>query len=289
MGSPLNSQRAFRNFRAAMKLTSTQNPRVKQIRKLMRLKKERRRQALFIVEGTQETAMAVESGWNIEALLFDPDEPLTSTALKVVQETPAAARMPVSRKIAAYLSDRPNAPELIAVVECRRLQPPQAADAGSLFLLLDHPRDPGNVGSIVRSADAMGIDAVGLSGDAVDIYAPKTTRAAMGSLFCVPTFHLANADAARRWIRQLKSGQPDLRVIGTDPRAEKPVDEIDWTVPAVVVIGNERKGMSAELAEMCDAAASIPMRGSAESLNSAVSASIVMYEAQRQRLRGANS
>ena len=268
-----------------MKLTSTQNPRVKQIRKLMRLKKERRQQALFVVEGTQETAMAFESGWNIEALLFDPDETLTLTALKVVQRAPASARVPVSRKVAAYLSDRPNAPELIAVVECRRLQPPQTADADSLFLLLDHPRDPGNVGSILRSADAMGVDAVGLSGDAADIYAPKTTRAAMGSLFCVPTFHLANAAAARRWVQRLKSGRPDLRVVGTSPRAARSVDEINWTVPAVAVIGNERKGMSAELAELCDAAASIPMRGSAESLNSAVSASIVMYEAQRQRLR----
>ncbi len=272
-----------------MKLTSTKNPRVKQIRKLIRLKKERSRRALFIIEGTQETAMACEHGWRVQSLLYDPDEPLTPTALNVVQEIPAAARMPVSRKVAAYLSDRPNAPELIAVVECRRLQPPQAADADSLFLLLDHPRDPGNVGSIVRSADAMGVDAVGLSGDAVDIYAPKTTRAAMGSLFCVPTFHLANADAARRWIRRLKSGQPDLRVVGTSPRAARRVDEIDWTVPAVAVIGNERKGMSAEMAELCDAAASIPMRGSAESLNSAVSASIVMYEAQRQRLRAANA
>ena len=278
-------QRAFCNFKAAMKLTSTQNPRVKQIRKLMRLKKERRRLALFVIEGAQEAAVAVQNGWNIESLLFDPDEPLTPAALKVVQETPAAARMLVSRKVAAYLSDRANAPELIAVVECRWLQSPQTADAASFFLLLDRPRDPGNVGSILRSADAMGVDAVGLSGDAVDIYSPKTTRAAMSSLFCVPTFHLENAAAAGQWVRQLKSGRPNLRVVGTSPRAARSVDQIDWTVPAVAVIGNEREGMSAEMAEMCDAAASIPMGGSAESLNSAVSASIVMYEAQRQRLR----
>ena len=266
-----------------VKRTSTQNPQIKQIRKLMRLKKEREKHRLFVVEGTQQAAAALQNGWTFRRLLYDPDQPLTPAALAVAQQAPDEARLPVSRAVAAYLSESPKPPELIAVLEQRRIEPPRSAGADSFFLLLDRPRDPGNVGAVIRTADALRIQAVGLVGDAVDLFSPKTVRAAMGSLFSVPAFRLPSAAAAERWIQSLKAERPELTVVGTSPSAETPLDAVDWTVPAAAVIGNERKGVSEGLAAACDLTAAIPMRGSAESLNAAVSASIVMYEADRQR------
>jgi TrmH family RNA methyltransferase len=181
-------------------------------------------------------------------------------------------------------------PELIGVGEIQpdRLERIQFPPDG-LAVVFDRPAYPGNIGTLVRSADAFGASGVIVTGHAADVYDPKTVRASTGSLFAVPTIRVPSHHEVLAWVGQLRADGIPVQVVGTDEDGDIDVDAASLVGPTVVVVGNELRGMSAAWREACDVVARIPMCGTASSLNASVAASLVCYEANRQRRARARS
>lgn len=179
------------------------------------------------------------------------------------------------------LSETQNPQGVLAV--CRKHTVPLAAIADAagdaLILVLDGIKDPGNLGTIVRTADAAGLDGLVLTNNTVDIYNPKVLRATMGSIFRLP---IAIAMDAATSLTQLK--QAGFELLGTSPAAAHTHFEAQYRGRKAIIIGSEADGMSQETAALCDCLLKIPILGGAESLNAAVAASVMMYEAVRQRM-----
>jgi TrmH family RNA methyltransferase len=175
-------------------------------------------------------------------------------------------------------------PELIAVVE----MPADELDrikVGPDFLgvVFDRPTGPGNIGSIIRSADAFGADGVIVTGHAADVYDSKAVRASTGSLFAVPAVRVPSQREVMAWVVEHRAAGTPVVVVGTDEHGEADIFDFDLTRPTLLLIGNETSGLSAAWKELADHLVRIPMTGSASSLNAANAATAVLYETSRQR------
>lgn len=267
-----------------MLIRSTSNPQIKHIRELCQKRKARQAHREFCVEGVQAISEAYTHNWDVKQLICCPSLVRTDRAQKTLAESDSRTHLQVAAHLLSRLSDRSD-PELMAVVSQAKddlARIPIRADL--LVIVVDRPQNPGNLGTIIRSADAMGAHGVLIMEPAVDLYAPKTVRATMGSLFALPVLRIENFEICQNWISRVRTALVGAQVVSTSPRDSIPIDQYDLTLPTVFIIGNEQSGISHDFQGMCDAFAAIPMSGSAESLNSAVSASIALYEANRQRL-----
>lgn len=179
-----------------------------------------------------------------------------------------------------------EAPELVAVValppdDLTRIQ----VREDLLGVVFDRPSTPGNIGTIIRSTDAFGGAGVIVTGHAADPYDPKAVRASTGSLFATPVVRTPSHREVLEWVAQRRAGGIPITVVGTDETGTTEIADVDLTGPVLLVIGNETAGMSAAWRDACDVVARIPIGGAASSLNAANAASIVLYEAARQRGR----
>ena len=245
-------------------ITSRENPQIKQVCSLMSAAKKRRKEGLFVCEGFTLLEEALRRGRKPRAVYC-----LEELAHRLPPlDCPCAL---VNRSVLEKLSDVP-APQ--GVVFTLDLPEYGTTLSGSRFLALDCLRDPGNMGTILRTADAFGLDGVILIGDCVDVYSPKVVRAAMGSLFSVPLY----AMTAQELQTQLKGLDVPLYA-ATLADDSRPVTGYDLK-KACVVVGNEAHGVSAETVACCDGSVIIPIVN-AESLNAGVAAGILMWEMSR--------
>ena len=150
-------------------------------------------------------------------------------------------------------------------------------------MVFDRPANPGNLGTVIRSCDALRVDGVIITGHAVDLYDPETIRATAGSFFAVPTVRLPSQNELVPWLEGLRRRLPRLQVVGTSAKAQSPSRSTISRAPTVLLIGNENHGLSENYRALCDAMVTIPMYGSATSLNVACATSILLYEIARQR------
>jgi TrmH family RNA methyltransferase len=176
-------------------------------------------------------------------------------------------------------------PELVAVVE----MPADDLDritAGPDFLglVLDRPASPGNIGSIIRSADAFGADGIIVTGHAADVYDPRVVRASTGSLFARPVVRTPSHREVAAWVAAQRARGCPMVIAGSDEHGDRDVFDVDFTQPTLLVVGNETAGLSNAWRELCDQMVSIPMTGGASSLNAANAATAVLYEIARQRI-----
>jgi TrmH family RNA methyltransferase len=177
-----------------------------------------------------------------------------------------------------------DAPELLAVVglppdDLGRITP----GANLLVMVFDRPTTPGNIGTLVRSADAFGAGGVIVTGHAADPYDPKAVRASTGSLFALPVVRVPSHREVLDWVGELRAGGVPAQVVGTDERGPVEIAEQDLTGATVLVVGNETHGLSAGWRDACDRMVRIPITGAASSLNAASAATVALYEAARQR------
>jgi TrmH family RNA methyltransferase len=260
-----------------VKAITTRNAAFQQWQALLTNRQKRHRTRSFLVQGVRPITMARRHGWTIDAVLVRSGS-RSGWAGELLAGTPSAAHFELAPELMVELGEKDEqAPELLAVVAVPPDDPrrvPVPADA--LLVALDRPSSPGNLGSILRSADALGAHGVFVTGHAADLYDPRTVRATTGSLFAVPAVRVDGPEAVLAHVA-------GTRVIGTAENAPLELSEVDLTGPVTVVVGNETSGMSAGWTERCDVLARIPMAGSASSLNAAVSGSIALYEARRQR------
>ena len=263
---------------------TSRNATFQQWQALLGNRNKRQRAREFVVQGVRPITVAVEQGWPVHALLYDGDRSLSRWARDLLDNAQAET-FALSGELLAELSEKDEAPsEMVAVLEI----PPDDLDripVGERFLgvLFDRPTTPGNIGSIIRSADAFGADGMIVTGHAADVYDPKSVRASTGSLFAVPAVRVPSPHEVMTWLSAKRADGTPVAVIGTDESGDAPIFDIDLTGPVLLLVGNETNGLSATWRDACDRVVRIPMVGSASSLNAANAATTVLYEVSRQR------
>lgn len=254
-------------------ITSTANPIVKKLRGLS-LRKNRDAENLFIVEGARHIEAALDAGWTPDILAFAPDKPMPPSALFEKASRHKCLMVEAGSEILSSITGRENTQAIIASFYKKDFSSDIQLDTLSgLVLALEEIRDPGNLGTIIRTSDATGVDTIYLLGDTCDPYAPETIRASMGSFAHVPVLQLS-ATAFAAQCAHFKG-----TVIGTHLHANA-IDYRDMPVtrPLMLVMGSEKHGLSEEIAQTCDQLVKIPMREQVESLNLAVSTGILLYQ-----------
>ena len=189
----------------------------------------------------------------------------------------------VSDEVFARMSDTQSPQGVLAVLKQPGYTLEQLLDGGKkapLLLLLEHLQDPGNLGTILRSAEGAGVSGVILSADSVDLFNPKVVRSTMGAIFRLPFFYAENFSQT---ICEIK--KKGIRIFAADLEGSRDYDLEDYTAPSAFLIGNESRGLSEEAKALADRRIFIPMEGKLESLNAAVSAAVLVYEGARQRRR----
>ncbi|MGP4110192.1 TrmH family RNA methyltransferase [Streptomyces sp. 4N509B] len=271
--------------RQAPRPVTTRNARFQQWQALLSNRTKRQRLGEFLVQGVRPITLAVERGWPVRALLMDAERAPSRWATGVLRDCPAAERYALAPELLAELGEKGDGAELVAVVG----MPPDGLDrvpVGPDFLgvVFDRPVSPGNIGTLVRSADSFGASGVIVTGHAADVYDPKAVRASTGSLFALPVVRCPGPREIAAWLdgEAARLGQP-VTVVGTDEAGATELAEADLTGPVLLVVGNETAGLSAAWRELCDTMVRIPMTGSASSLNAASAATVTLYEAVRQR------
>ncbi|GAA4911589.1 TrmH family RNA methyltransferase [Streptomyces coeruleoprunus] len=267
---------------------TARNARFQQWEALLTNRNKRTRAREFLVQGVRPISLAVRYGWPVKALIYDGGRELSQWArelLRVVDAEPIAMAPDLLSKLG---EKNGSPPEMVAVVE----MPADDLDrlpvgSGFLGVLFDRPTSPGNVGSVIRSADAFGADGLIVSGHAADLYDPKSVRASTGSLFALPAVRVGSPRTVTDWVAARRAEGRPIVLVGTDERGECDVFDFDFTQPVLLLVGNETSGLSSAWRDRCDHTVSIPMTGSASSLNAANAATAVLYEAHRQRIAAA--
>ncbi|MDT0442434.1 TrmH family RNA methyltransferase [Streptomyces johnsoniae] len=268
----------------ALQRISARNARFQQWQAQLTNRTKRQRAGEFLIQGVRPISQAAERGWPIRTLIFDAGRPLTRWAAALLQEVPAE-KVAMAPELLAELGGKDEGvPELVAVAG---MPPDDLAriPVGPAFLgvAFDRPTSPGNIGTIVRSADSFGADGLVVTGHAADVYDPKSVRASTGSLFALPVVRAPGHREVETWLARARAAGRPVTVVGTDEQGEADIAHFDLTGPVLLAVGNETAGLSAGWRELCDALVRIPMTGTASSLNAANAASIVLYEAARQR------
>ena len=261
-------------------ITSLANPVVKEIRGLA-LSKNRKESRQFVAEGLKLVAEAIDAGWTIRRLVHSAkvaDEALVAR-LSATTHARSGEVISVSEAVLAKIARRDNPQTVIGVFE-QRLTPVGAIrpTAEAVWVGLEGVRDPGNLGTIVRTVDAAGASGVILIGETVDPFSPEAVRATMGSIFSVPLVRTSRpefAALAARW--------PGL-VAGTHLAGATDYRRLAYRGPVLLVMGSEQSGLTPELAAACEALVRIPMAGKADSLNLAVATGVMLFEIMRGRL-----
>lgn len=254
-------------------ITSPTNSRVKHVKSL-HSQKGRQQAQYFIVEGLRLIEEALRAG-NVPALMFYTphlQESARGQALLALTSGASWQPTPVSDRVMHAMATTRTPQGVLAVFPWLALPWPEQP---TLLLILDRLQDPGNLGSTLRAAEAAGVDGVLLSPGTVDVYNPKVMRGGMGAHFRLPCRAAAWPDIA-----QATRG---LQVWLAEVRGGRPYCQVDWSLPSALVIGGEAEGASAEAQQLTGQRVSIPMPGRAESLNAAVAAGIILFEAARQR------
>jgi len=252
-------------------ITSLSNPLVKQARAL-RQRKERAESGLFLIEGIHHVGEAVSANWEIDAILYAPDT-LTSDFGRQLTVRPSlqANLQPVSAQVMESLAEKDNPQGLLAIARQRRIQLEELAQIRSGLAVVS-PQDPGNVGTILRTLDAVGAGALFLLEGGVDLYHPTSVRASMGALFSIQVVQTSFAEFIN-W-----KARGGFQLIGTSSRADTDYRGCKPNSPWILLLGSEQKGLSSEQLAACDERVSLPMRGRASSLNLAVAAGVLLYQ-----------
>ncbi|MGN7471323.1 23S rRNA (guanosine(2251)-2'-O)-methyltransferase RlmB [Brevibacillus sp. SAFN-007a] len=266
-------------------ITSVQNPLVKRLYQLLE-KKGREEQGRYLVEGAHLVEEALKSGAEVTTILYDQERSLDPACQRALANDPQATQViAASAAVLAKLSETKSPQGIVAEVKktasdwdewISRL----AEKDKALLLFLDEIQDPGNLGTILRTAEAAGADGVVLGKGSVDIYNGKVVRATMGAMFRLPVFSRELVATAGEWKR--RGGRVLVSSLAQDSVS---YDQADYSGKIALVIGNEGRGVSKEMLACADQFVHIPLYGKAESLNAAVAAGIFVYEAQRSRRR----
>lgn len=249
-------------------ITSTSNRKIKDVILLTKKASLRKERGLFVVEGIK-MFMEIPDEDLAEVYVSESFYNTCPTEVKV-RISPVPHEV-VADTVYAYMSDTRTPQGIMAIVRMKKYTELR----GDAFLILDRLQDPGNLGTIMRTAEAAGIDGILMNSDTVDIYNPKVVRSTMGSVFRVPFMYTDDLPKAMKELGAV--------VYAAHLKGDKAYDEEDYSGPTAFIIGNESAGISDGIAACADRLIRIPMKGKVESLNAGTAASILMFELARQR------
>lgn len=256
-------------------ITSHQNPKIKNIITLEKAR-ERKRQNLFVIEGVKELSLAAEGKYKINSVFFCPEIISAETVRTIIKDENLL--IPVQQSVFEKIAYRDGTGGVIAVAELKvhTLKNIQLRK-NPLLLILEAVEKPGNLGAILRTADAANVDAVIICDPHTDFYNPNVIRSSVG---CIFTTQIASA-TSEETIQWLKKNT--IPIFATYLQASKPYYEIDFTNPSAIIMGTESTGLSPVWIQHADATIIIPMQGKIDSMNVSSAAAVVIFEANRQR------
>lgn len=259
------------------RITSLQNPRIKQIMQLSKVR-ERREQGLIAMEGAREIGLAMDAGYQPETLYICPEIYSKSEYPDLIHRIPVQRQFEITPALFEKLAYRESSDGLIALIRPKdhRLQNIKLPQ-NPFIIILEAVEKPGNLGAVLRTADAGKVDAVIVCDPGTDLYNPNAIRSSVGCLFTVPV-GLCSSEEALEWLKanQIKSFAAELR-------ASNWYHECDFKGASAIIMGTEADGLTDFWLKNADARIKIPMRGKIDSLNVSVSTAVLTFEAMRQR------
>lgn len=271
------------NNREYLQVTSLQNPRVKEVVRL-RDRRDRDKTQTFIIEGYRELLRATDGNFQIDTLFICPALFLGENECSLIARIASRGTCVLECNEAVFRKisyrDRPDG--LVAIASQRTLSFEEMENSLSqkkspLFVVAEAIEKPGNLGTILRSSDAVGVDGLIVCDRCTDVYNPNVVRASVGTLFTVPVLE-AEGKATLEWLRRNK-----IKILAATPSAKQEFTQVDMTGPLAIAVGTEQLGLSPLWMEHADIQVRIPMLGVADSLNVAMATTLLLYEAQRQR------
>lgn len=236
----------------------------------------------FFVEGVQNIKDAVANNWEIDSFIFANFNKLSNWAKDLLTQNLAVNYYELTNELMDKLSDKEDASEILAIIKMKE-QNLYIENKCPLILLFDRPSKKGNLGTIIRSADALGVDQILYTGHSVDIYDHTVITTTMGSFFKVPFKFIDSNTMLETYITEMKNKYKDFQVVGSSLQTENSIKNINFKKPTLLLAGNEAMGISNFLRQKCDKFAKIPMRDNIDSLNVACAMSIFLYESYMQR------
>ena len=261
-------------------ITSLTNERVKAIRAL-EMRKERRETGLFVAEGASILMTAKEAGFEAASLVYQhgTESGAITRELSAWALAKGADVLVVSEAVLGKLASKENPQSMLGVFKQRWVGLPRQVGAGECWLALEEVRDPGNLGTIIRTADAVGVSGIILIGNCCDPYSREAVRATMGSIFAVPLVRCSREEFLS-W-----RGEWTGDVVGTHLDGADDFRRVSYKGPVLLVMGSEGPGMSDAMAAACSRLVKIPMAGKLDSLNLAVATALTLYQIQGGKLR----
>ncbi len=259
-------------------ISSTSNRTIKKLRKLTR-KKGRRRTGWCLIEGIQQVLGALENDAALQVIVICPDLLTSDAAYRGAEEAKqrGVRVLRVTEEVFESISQRDNPVGMAAAAEMRYSDPESFRPGQySIVAVLHGTNDPGNLGTVIRTVDSMGGDGVVLLGNTTDPYHPRAIRASVGTVFGISLFRFDQAEAFLRFARSR-----GITIITTSARAEQALPDVKFEYPCALLFGSEDEGLPSRLLAEGDMQVRIPIFGQASSLNLAVAAGIILYEARR--------
>jgi TrmH family RNA methyltransferase len=279
----------YRNDRTQapnMLISSLQNARVKTIRSL-RMRKFRARESKYLIEGIRIVGEALDRHAPVETLLYCPDLLVSERAKALLELHADIEQLVVSPEVFGSLSDRESPQGIAAVVRSSATSLHEIPLRSDLFVIVAWQlQTPGNLGAIIRTADAAGAHAVVIVEPSVDLYDPDTIRATMGSLYALPIALVRDESDLHTWFAGVRGTGIPLQILGTTAHATRLIWDVDCRGPLALLIGSEKDGLPEHIRSTVDVLARLPMMGSASSLNVSAATAAIVFEVVRQRMTG---
>ncbi|GAA1751067.1 TrmH family RNA methyltransferase [Aeromicrobium alkaliterrae] len=268
----------MKRLEGADEVLHTRNAEFQQLQALVANRTKRHRQQSFLVQGVRPLTIALEHGWPLRALLAPSDREVSDWAAETWAAT-GVKRVLMPGEMLDELGEKADVTELVGVAEIPADDPARLPRDAGPVVVIDRATQPRNLGMLARSIDAFGGAALIVTGHAADPYDPQAVRASTGSLLAVPVLRADGPEQVQEWL------EPGAwQYVGTDETGERELRDLDLVRRTVIVLGNETRGMSTAWREACETTVALPVVGTASSLNVAVTGSIVLHEALRQRL-----
>lgn len=262
----------------ADEIVHTRNATFQQLHALLGNRTKRHRQQSFLVQGVRPLTIALDREWPLRMLLGPLDREVSAWAAEAWRHS-AAPKTLMPAELLDELGEKADVTELVGVAEMPADDPERLPTEAGPIVLIDRATQPRNLGMLARSIDAFGGAGLIVTGHAADPYDPQAVRASTGSLLAVPVLRAEGPEQVQKWFER-----GSWQYVGTDETGERELRELDLVRPTVIVLGNETRGMSSAWWEACDTTVALPIVGTASSLNVAVTGSIVLHEALRQRI-----
>lgn len=247
---------------------------------------KRYRYGEFFVEGVRNINNAIKNGWEFSALIYDATREMSDWGKEIIKNVKAEIHYQLTPELMKEISSKEDTSEILAILKMKKDNDYNLKLSDKpLLALFDRSSNHGNLGTIIRSCDSLGIEGLIMTGHSVDLYDPAVITASMGSFFNIPVVRAEDQTQLFDYIAELRKKYPDLQLVGSTAHKQISINEVDFTKSTILMLGNETEGLCRAFKEACDVLATIPMAetSSASSFNVACAATVMFYEAVRQR------